>query len=99
MKKRLSTHGFSLIELMVSVVLSFIIVGAVYSLYVQSVSAYRVEGFNLDMQDRLRFGLEHMKRDMRRAGFLATPDSYTDDNVCFVQVHAVRVCRQAFKHL
>ncbi len=75
-------RGFTLIELMVTVVLSFVIVGAVYALYAQSVSAYRVEGQTLDMQDRLRFGLEHMKRDLRRSGFLATPNSAVDESVC-----------------
>lgn len=74
--------GFTLIELMVTVVLSFVIVGAIYSLYGQSVSAYRVQGQSMDMQDRLRFGLEHIKRDLRRAGFLASPNSGVDPAVC-----------------
>ncbi len=85
-----SMKGFTLVELMVTVVLSFVIVGAVYSLYAQSVSAYRVEGETLDMQDRLRFGLEHIKRDLRRAGFLATPNSTADDSVCPKPTDALR---------
>ena len=67
---------------MVTVVLSLIIVGAIYLLYAQSVSAYRVQGQLLDMQDRLRFGMEHIKRDFRRTAFLATPNSNSDANVC-----------------
>jgi len=75
-------RGFTLIELMVTLVLAFVIVGAIYLLYSQSVSASRVELQLLDMQDRLRFGLEHIKRDFRRTGFQATPNSNVDDNVC-----------------
>ena len=73
--------GFTLVELMVTMVLSIVIIGAVYLLYTQSVSAYRMENQVLDMQDRLRFGMEHLKRDMRRAAFLATPYSTADPNV------------------
>ncbi len=82
--------GFTLIELMVTVVLSFVIIGAIYTLYGQSVSAYRVEGQSMDMQDRLRFGLEHIKRDLRRAGFLATPNSALDSAVCPKPTDALR---------
>ncbi len=83
-------RGFTLIELMVSVVLSFVIIGAIYTLYGQSVSAYRIEGQSMDMQDRLRFGLEHIKRDLRRAGFLATPNSQIDGSVCPKPTDALR---------
>jgi len=67
---------------MVTMILAIVIVGAVYLLYSQSVSASRIEMQVLDMQDRLRFGLEHLKRDLRRGAFLATPNSDVDDNVC-----------------
>jgi len=75
-------QGFTLIELMVTMVLALVIVGAVYMLYAQSVTGYRIESQILDMQARLRFGLEHVKRDFRRASFMATPNSAVDTDVC-----------------
>lgn len=77
-----SRAGYTLVELMVVMALSLVVSASVYVIYDRSVSAYRVEGQVLDLQDRLRFGLEHLKRDMRRAGFLASPNSVSDENVC-----------------
>lgn len=77
-----ANRGFTLVELMVTLVLAIVIVGALYMIYTQSVSAYRMENQYLDMQERVRFGLEHLKRDLRRAGFLATPNSAIDQDVC-----------------
>jgi type II secretory pathway pseudopilin PulG len=74
--------GFTLIELMVTMVLAIVIVGGLYMIYSKSVVAYRVENQFLDLQERARFGLEHLKRDLRRAGFQATPNSRTDADVC-----------------
>lgn len=71
-------QGFTLVELMVTMVLALVVMGAVYMLYAQSVAGYRIETQIVDMQNRLRFGLEHLKRDIRRAGFLATPNSLAD---------------------
>jgi len=82
MREGQGRRGFTLIELLVTMVLALVIVGAVYMLYAQSVTGYRIESQILDMQARLRFGLEHIKRDFRRAGFMATPNSAVDSDVC-----------------
>ncbi len=82
MERGKGTRGFTLIELLVTMVLALVIVGAVYMLYAQSVTGYRIESQILDMQARLRFGLEHIKRDFRRAAFMATPNSAIDSDVC-----------------
>ncbi len=74
--------GFTLVELMVGVTLTVVILSSVYVIYDKSLTAYRIESQVLDMQDRLRFGLEHLKRDLRRAGFLASPNTLVDPNVC-----------------
>lgn len=79
--------GFTLVELMVAMVLAIIILGSLYMIYTSSMAAYRVEDQILSMQERLRFGLEHVKRDLRRAGFLATPNSRAiNSNVCYAPV-------------
>lgn len=68
---------------MVTLVLSLVVVGALYLIYAQSVAAYRTENQYLDMQERVRFGMEHLKRDLRRAGFMAHPNSQNSTaNIC-----------------
>ncbi len=71
-----------MVEVLVTVTLATILVAGVYMIYNKSVLAFRVENQVMTMQDRLRFGLEHLKRDIRRAGFLATPNSLVDSNIC-----------------
>jgi len=83
-------RGFTLIELMVTVALATVIIGALFMIYSQSVSAYRMENQFLDLQERAKFGLEHLKRDLRRAGFLATPNSGTDTDVCQPPANTLR---------
>ena len=76
------SRGLTLVELMVAVTLTTVLIAGVYMIYSKSVMAFRVENQVMTMQDRLRFGLEHLKRDIRRAGFLATPNSLVDTNIC-----------------
>ena len=90
----LNTHsrarGLTLVEVLVTVTLATIMVAGVYMIYNKSVLAFRVENQVMTMQDRLRFGLEHLKRDIRRAGFLATPNSLVDSNICPPPTYALR---------
>ncbi|MBM4371619.1 MAG: prepilin-type N-terminal cleavage/methylation domain-containing protein [Deltaproteobacteria bacterium] len=79
---RETRRGLTLVEVLVTVVLASIMVAGVYLIYSRSVLAFRVENQVMTLQDRLRFGLEHLKRDVRRAGFLATPNSLVDANIC-----------------
>jgi len=79
------SRGLTLVEVLVTVVLTSIMIAGVYMIYSKSVLAFRVENQVMTMQDRLRFGLEHLKRDIRRAGFLATPNSNVDSNICPAQ--------------
>lgn len=74
--------GLTMIELMVTVALASVMVAAVYYIYNNSAVGYRVENEVMDMESRMRFSLEHLKRDVKRAGFLATPNSTVDDAVC-----------------
>jgi hypothetical protein len=67
---------------MVTVVLATIIIGAMYALYAQSIVSYRIENDVLNMQERARFGMEHLKRDLRRVGYQTTPNSAKDPRIC-----------------
>lgn len=70
--------GFTLIELMVAGMVAAVVMAAVYLTYTQSVHGYRVQSDVLDTYGRLRFGLDHIKTDLRRAGVSATLNSNID---------------------
>ncbi len=62
--------GLTLIELMVSIVIGLVVVGAVTYLYMGSRGAYRGNEALARIQEAGRFGLESISRDVRRAGAL-----------------------------
>lgn len=76
--RRVRTSGFTLIELMVAGMVASVVMAAVYLTYTRSVRGYRVQSDVLDTYGRLRFGLDHIKADVRRAGVSATLNSNTD---------------------
>jgi prepilin-type N-terminal cleavage/methylation domain-containing protein len=80
--RRALRRGFTLVELLVAMVIAAIVMYGVYMLYEQSTSAFRVQNQLTDMQQQLRFGLEQVKRDIERAGFLSTSNSAVDGDVC-----------------
>jgi hypothetical protein len=93
----LDRAGLTLVELMVTLVISFVIVAAIYMIYTQSVTGYRIQSQVVQMQGQLRFGIEHMRRDIELAGFQATSNSRTDPYVCWVpptvNLYAISVAR------
>jgi hypothetical protein len=62
--------------------LAMVIMGSVYYLYVLSSRTYRVQDQVMRAMDQARFGMEQVRRDIAAAGFLGTPDSDADANVC-----------------
>ncbi len=67
--------GFTLVELLVSMVVSGIVIGALYSAYtVQQKQAINQEQVT-EMQQNLRSGVDFMVREIRLAGFDPTGDS------------------------
>lgn len=71
-------QGFTLVELMVAGMIASIVLAAVYMTYTRSVRGYRVQNEILETYGRLRFGLDHLKADIRRAGVSATLNAGTD---------------------
>lgn len=63
-------RGLTLIELMVSVAIGMVVVGAVTYLYVGSKGAYRGNESQARIQEAGRFALDAMTRDVRRTGAL-----------------------------
>lgn len=80
--RRKGLPGITLVELLVGMVIAVVLAGSLYYVFTVSVGGYRMEEEVVRASERLRFGLEQLKRDIAAAGFLATPDSQADDNVC-----------------
>ncbi|NUN14946.1 MAG: prepilin-type N-terminal cleavage/methylation domain-containing protein [Myxococcales bacterium] len=76
-------RGVTLVELMLALAIAFIVIAAIYVLYQTSVRGYRVQSQIVDMQTQLRFGIDHLKSDLRRAGHMATANNRTDSSICW----------------
>ena len=69
-RRRRSQLGLTLIELMLSIAIGLVVVGAVTYLYVGSRGAYRGNEALARIQEAGRFGLDSITRDIRRSGAL-----------------------------
>ncbi len=79
---RRAPRGFTLYELLVAAVISAVLVGIVYAVYIRASRAYRAQSLVVAMQQQARFALDHLRRDISLAGFNATPNSTLDPNLC-----------------
>lgn len=71
-------RGFTLVELLISMLLASIVSIVLYSLF-DTTSESLGEVTNLsDAQERVRFGMERLRADIKTAGSLSTPDSQAD---------------------
>jgi len=87
-------RGFTLIELLVAALVASILMIMVYQVYIRAAKSYRVQNMALEMQAQVRFGLEHLRRDVANAGFGGTTNSVLDSNLCMrppVQIRALRL--------
>ena len=62
-------QGFTLVELMITLVMSGIIVAAIYSAYIIQQKTYYTQGQVVEMQQNIRAGLEMMSSEIRMAGY------------------------------
>jgi prepilin-type N-terminal cleavage/methylation domain-containing protein len=61
--------GVTLIELLVALVISGILVGAIYRTFIGQQKTYTVQEQVVDMQQNVRAGINRMMREIRMAGF------------------------------
>ena len=66
---RLSQKGFTLIELLVAMVLSFIIIGAVYGTFTSQQKTYTIQDQVAEAQQNARMAMNILMRDIRMAGY------------------------------
>ena len=71
MRWRTQQHrqGFTIMELLVAMAVASTLLGMVYAVYIRSAKVYRSQGMQLEMQQRARFALDHLRRDVANAGF------------------------------
>jgi len=69
MLKGINVQGFTMVELLIAMVISAIVLGAVYSTYRSQQQSYIVQDQIGGMQQNLRAAMYHMARDVRMAGY------------------------------
>lgn len=77
--QRFSCKGYSLVELMVSMVIGLFLVAGVFTIYLNGRSAQRVVDDQVMMLDNGRFALETISYDLRHAGLWARTNEYASD--------------------
>lgn len=81
--KRILTavRGFTLVELMVSIVIGLIVLGAVSQVFVTSQGTYNVEEGLSRLQENGRFAMGFISEDVRMAGYIGCQDQTGSVNV------------------
>lgn len=82
MNERRAEAGYTLVELMVAVIITSIVVSALYSVSRSATETFNQQQRTAEMQLRLRFAMEQLRADLSRAGYMATPNSALDPRVC-----------------
>jgi type IV pilus assembly protein PilW len=68
-RSHLDAKGVTLIELLVVLVLSGLVIGGIYRLFVAQTRAYTVQDQVVEVQQGIRSAMEILLRDLRMAGF------------------------------
>ncbi len=93
--KRLGERGFTLVELLITMVISGVIVASIYSAYTAQQKVYTAQNQVTEMQQNIRAAMDIMTREIRMAGYnptggagakittaLAGQISFTQDTNC-----------------
>jgi type IV pilus assembly protein PilW len=63
--------GFTLVEVMVSIVLGLFVLGTIYSFFISSMVANKVTSRTAEIQETARFAISLISDDIKRAGYFA----------------------------
>lgn len=67
--KRLGKRGFTLVELLITMVISGVIVASIYSAYVAQQKVYTAQNQVTEMQQNIRAAIDFITREIRMAGY------------------------------
>ncbi|MEO7094288.1 MAG: prepilin-type N-terminal cleavage/methylation domain-containing protein [Polyangiales bacterium] len=81
-RSRRNERGFTLVELLVAVVAGLFVVLAAFLLSKGSTKLFADENRVGTAQLNLRLGLDRLRSDLARAGFMTSPNVATDPDVC-----------------
>jgi prepilin-type N-terminal cleavage/methylation domain-containing protein len=84
--------GFTIIELLVSIIVASVALAGIYVYYATVQYSMREQARISQAQLEARLGMELVASDLQRAGFLATPNSDVDPNVCrnnLIRIHPI----------
>lgn len=81
--------GFTLVEMMVAVTAGAIAITSIYYVSAASSRHFHEQQRIAHTQQSLRMAMEHLRRDISRAGYLGTPNS-AQENTCFPPAAAVQ---------
>lgn len=62
------SKGFTLVEVLISMAIVGIVMGAIYSIFISSNRSYRTQDSVADAQQRVRVGIDFIAHDLRLAG-------------------------------
>lgn len=74
-------NGFTLIEIMVSMVISSLVIAGIYGVYTIQQRSYTVQEQVTEMQQKIRSAIDFMMTEMRSAGY-SPGDPYDEKDVC-----------------
>lgn len=89
--KIIKQHGFTLVELMISIVLGLLITAAAIQLFITGQISLRMQGAVAELQDNGNFGLNYITSDLRKAnldaGNAVITDKTKNGGVVFTQAN------------
>ena len=77
---RARVDGFTLVEVMVSTVVGLMAIGAIYAIGATSSQRFIEQQKISTTQSNLRFAIDHLRRDIARAGLFATPNAQRENS-------------------
>jgi len=69
LKNCVNNHGFTLIELMISLVLTLLVLSGVYNLFISQTKAYGTQNQVVEMQQNVRIAMDLITQNIRSAGY------------------------------
>jgi type IV pilus assembly protein PilW len=76
-EKKTQNYGFTLVELLVAMVISLVVMGAIYGTFKSQQDSFVIQDQVTAMQQNLRSAMYTMSRDIQMAGYITNFDSTT----------------------